>query len=216
MGQMEITLPSLDFNVTGINGFTAQLEAVLPLTTADFTTYWTSTNSLNAVLPSLQFNVNVSGLTADFLTLVMNTRNFALTTYSSYNYNSLFYLNGKLCGLKSTGLYELTGDYDDGVNISWNFKTGKLDTHKDVVSKVRYAWFSLKCSGDLIFTIDDGDNTYEYDVESFDSNDNEVRVKLGKGIRNRYLQLELENVDGERLNLLDHIRLFSNMTESKR
>jgi hypothetical protein len=123
--------------------------------------------------------------------------------------------NGKPVGAKADGIYELAGDTDNGENISWAFKTGKLDIDDKLAKKVRYAWLSYRPSGDLTLIVDDGENEYEYDVESYKDIDTGVRVKLGKGIRNKYLQLELQNKANETI-FLDKLRLFAESTGRKR
>ena len=213
VSQLNIVLPKLSFYAHGVSGLTGQLNIVLPAMDFVGTAYWTGTNTLDIVLPALQFTAHV--ISDDFLILVLNTKNFALTEYDNYDYNSLFNYNGKLFGAKTDGIYELTGDTDDGDIIDWEFKTGKLDLEDGLLRKARHVWLSYKPSGDLILTVDDGENEYEYAVESCKQIDNAVRIKLGKGIRNRYIQLGLRNVANEKITL-DRMRLFAEPIGKKR
>jgi hypothetical protein len=120
-----------------------------------------------------------------------------------------------MIGATATGIYELSGTDDDGQNIDWSFKTGKLDMDDSRVKKVRHVWLSYNPSGDLLLVVDDGENEFEYEVESFKQIDNAVRIKLGKGIRNRYIQFELKNIANEKINL-DRMRIFSEPIMKKR
>ena len=213
VSQLNIVLPKLSLNAHGVSGLTGQLNIVLPAMDFVGTAYWSGTNTLDIVLPALQFTAHV--ISDDFLILVLNTKNFALTEYDNYDYNSLFNYNGKLFGAKADGIYELTGDTDDGDIIDWEFKTGKLDLEDGLLRKARHVWLSYKPSGDLILSVDDGENEYEYAVESCKQIDNAVRIKLGKGIRNRYIQLGLRNVANEKITL-DRMRLFAEPIGKKR
>ena len=211
---LSVILPHLKFTAHGLTGVVGRINAILPATEFHGNAYWTGTNTLNIVMPAVKFFAMARS--SAFITLVLNTKNFALTEYdNSYNYNSLCSFNGKMVGGKRDGIYELSGETDNGTSIEWNFKTGKIDLEDGMVKKARHVWLSYKPSGDLILTVDDGDNEYEYDVESAQQIDNAVRIKLGKGIRNRYIQLALRNVSNEKITL-DRIRLFADPIARKR
>jgi len=214
IGQLNIILPKVKFEAHGLNGVLGQINAMLPSLQFAAHAYSQGANTLNIVLPKLQFTARVRS--NDVLVLTFNTKNFAQTEYdNTYSYNSLMNFNGKLVGLKREGVYELNGDTDNGTSIDWYFKTGKIDLEEGQLKKARYVWLSYRPSGDLTLTVDDGENEYEYAVESYKQIDNAVRIKLGKGIRNRYLQLELKNVSGEKI-FLDRMRLFTEPIAKKR
>jgi hypothetical protein len=208
------SIPSLKLTSSAINGYLARLSEELGALTISSSSYWLKGGSISESLPAIRL-LSAGGLSATIVAIVMNTKNLALTEYESFSYNSLCFLDDTPIGAKADGIYELTGTSDNGVNIAWKFKTGKLDIDKERTKRVRDVWISYKPSGELILTVDDGENEYEYDVESYKQIDNAVRVKLGKGFSNRFLQLELENVSGETFNL-DHIRLFAEQTGKNR
>ena len=211
---LSATLPKVKFTATGLTGVVGQINAVLPAVEFSGNAYWTGTNTLNIELPAVKFFALARSNA--FVTLVLNTKNFALTEYdNSYDYNSLCVFNGKVMGAKRDGIYELSGDTDNGTSIDWSFKTGKIDLEDGIVKKARHVWLSYKPSGDLVLTVDDGDSEYEYYVESAQQIDNAVRIKLGKGIRNRYIQLELRNISNEKITL-DRMRLFAEPIARKR
>jgi hypothetical protein len=221
---LSATLPSLIFKATGLVGDSARITGSFPSLKFTATAYWTGNNTIDIDIPCILFNAlahNSVILDADGrkitggLALVMNTRNLSMTEYDNYGYNSLFEFNDKIFGTTSTGIHELTGDTDNGSPVSWHFKIGKIDLEKNVKTKARVVWLSYRPSGDLMLTIDDGENQYEYDVESYKQIDNAVRIKIGKGLRNRFIQMELRNVNGESV-IFDHLRLFSDPTKKKR
>jgi hypothetical protein len=214
IGQLLIGLPKLKFEAHGLSGAVGQLGIITPSLRFKATGYWQAGNTLNITLPVLQFTARARS--NDVLVMVMNTKNFTQTEYdNTYDYNSLINFNGNFVGMKRTGVYELSGDTDAGTSIDWYFKTGKIDLEEGQLKKARHVWLSYRPSGDLILTVDDGENEYEYAVESYKQIDNAVRIKLGKGIRNRYLQFELKNVSGEKI-FLDRMRLFTEPIAKKR
>ncbi len=158
---------------------------------------------------SLELDLSIAGrrFSNTYTCLVMNTQNFAVTEYD-YEFNGLVFFNATPVGTTKTGIYELTGTTDNGVDISWNFKTGKIDMEDKQVTRMRYVWLSYQPSGDLVLSVDDGTNVYEYPVNSYDVIDGAVRVKTGKGIRAKYLQFELKNKENETI-FLDRMRIFT-------
>jgi hypothetical protein len=208
-------LPAVRLTSSAISGTIATLAKDLAALTLSSSAHWASGASAILVLPAIELDSRVKSITAEIITLCLNTKNKSLTEYTNYNYNSMCMFNGKPVGAKADGIYELAGDTDNGQNISWAFKTGKLDIDDKLAKKVRYAWLSYRPSGDLTLIVDDGENEYEYDVESYKDIDTGVRVKLGKGIRNKYLQLELQNKANETI-FLDKLRLFAESTGRKR
>lgn len=165
---------------------------------------------------SLELDLKLSGIALlnSYECLVLNTKNFALTEYD-LSLKGLFFFNGKYFGANATSLYEFTGDTDDGSAISWYFKTGKLDLQKDVVRRLRHVWLSYRPAGDLILTVGDGNDEYEYRVEATDVIDGTVRVKVGKGIRAKYIYIKLQNKEAETV-FIDRIRLFAEQVAKKR
>jgi hypothetical protein len=206
-------LPMVRLTSSAINGLLTSVALSIPSLRLRSTSYSMAGATIDVGIPLIR--INSRAVSSNIIALVMNTKNFALTEYSNYCYNGLGFFNGKMVGAKPSGIFELTGSDDNGENIEWNFKTGKLDMDTDLVKKARHAWLSYKPSGDLLLTVDDGEHEYEYNVESVKVIDNAVRVKLGKGIRNRYLQFELSNVAGETIKL-DRMRIFSEVTARKR
>lgn len=144
----------------------------------------------------------------DVTCLVLNVKNFALTEYD-FTFNSLVSFNGHNLGAHGTALYELTGGSDAGANIPWYFKTGKIDLEKNNVNRLRHIWLSYRPSGDLSLIVEDGINEYEYPVVAYDTDDNTVKVKIGKGIKEKYVQFKLKNTDHRQSIFLDRMRLFA-------
>ena len=66
-----------------------------------------------------------------------------------------------------------------------------------------------------MLVVDDGISEYEYDVTSYGIDDGTVRVKIGKGIKSKYVQLKLRNTSIESV-VLDRMRLFTEPVVKRR
>lgn len=213
LGSTAKALPLIKLTSEAINGYIGDLSKSIPASKQVSTAYWVGTATVSEKLPTVR--ISARGENSNIIAILMNVKNFALTSYTSYNYNSLGVFNGVTVGAKADGIYELSGSDDNGTSIAWKFKTGKLDMDDGKVKKARHVWVSYNPSGDLILTVDDGETQYEYAVNSVKQIDNAYRVKLGKGIRNRFLQFELKNIGGETIKL-ERMRIFSEPIEKKR
>lgn len=169
---------------------------------------------LDVSIPSLRMSASGFAATDGIWTvensMVMNIRNFALTLFQNYNFNSLCRFNGRHLGATETGIYDLDdGDENDaGTVIEWNFKTGYLDLHQKQKKRLKYIWFSNKSNGDIVVTVHTTDgNAYEYSLEAVDIYEDGVRVKIGKGIKNKYVAIDVSDFDGSTLDL-DAVKLM--------
>lgn len=210
LATVALILPVLDIVSTGLTGEIISGGFSLPKIKASSTAWWNSGTTVSILIPSIRLSSNAIILTTDYEVLVLNVKNNALTNYVSYAYNSLCVFNGKNIGAKSSGIYELSGETDNGSAISWKIRTGKIDSQVNDkhAPKKRYAVLSYHPSGDLTLTVIGEEEEYDYDVESYTDTDNSSRVKFGKGIRDKYLQFELKNKNGESI-FLDKMKIFS-------
>jgi hypothetical protein len=205
-GNLSISLPSLEISAAGIFGVSGTLEQTLPVFSISATGLISVNGTANISLPI--FTISASESLTDYLNMVMNIRNKALTLYNNYNFNSMCQFNGKSFGATETAIHDLdNGTTDNNTNIEWNFKTGYLDLHQGVKKKLIQAWFSYKSDGDLILSVicADGEE-YEYSLEGINITEEGLRVKVGKGIRKNYVALNVKNVSGSSI-VLDTIAL---------
>lgn len=130
------------------------------------------------------------------LVWVYNTVNSANSVYTGWNFNSAVVWQGRPFAASSTGLYELTGNDDDGVPIVASVLTGKADL--GIVQQKRMAYVYVGATADtgmdLIVYTDDGQiNTYTISARELLTN---TRTAIGKGLKSKYWQFELTNPDG--------------------
>ncbi|MFA5160320.1 MAG: hypothetical protein WC484_07455 [Candidatus Omnitrophota bacterium] len=201
IGEFSANLPVLTISAAGIIGVSGTFEETLPMFSVSATGIISVIGTANISLPML--TISASEAYANYLNMVMNIRNKALTLYDNYDFNSMCQFNGKSFGATETAIFDLdNGTTDNGTDIDWNFKTGYLDLHQTEKKKLRQIWFSYKSNGDIMLTViqPDGEE-YEYLLEGIDITDEGLRVKVGKGIRKNYLALDIKSVSGSSITL---------------
>ena len=202
IGNASISFPLLSVSGTGQDGAVGTFNKSFPMFKLSASSFNEILGDGDIILP--MFTLEMSGLpTTAYLSMVMNLKNRALTLYDNYDFNSLCRFKGKHFGATKTGIYDLdTGTTDAGTLIDWNFRTGYLDLEQKNKKKLKQAWLSYKTDGDLILTViqPNGDE-YEYSLQGIDTTETGLRVKFGKGIRSKYVALDIRNVDGSTITL---------------
>jgi len=211
-GTANLTIPMLSVNSGTLEGLSIEFDKSIPIIKLDGVGYTNVLGTADIVIPFIITDI-ISDV-AGTLTICMNVKNKALTQYSNYIFNSFCNFNGKNIGAKDTGLYDLSGSLDGTDNIEWNFRTGLLDLEIGKVVKLLQLWFGYKAAADLKLKViySDGQE-YEYDIESYSDTEHGSRVKVGKGIKTRYLALD---VSGEEPAEFDVIKLHLSRPGSDR
>lgn len=176
---MRTAAEDLDLDVTGTVALTAQLLAGERL----------------AFIGRLPLGEEV------FSAWVLNTDTLGATSYTQFPMLALTTHQGRTYGLTETGLYELTGETDDGEPIPAAIETGDLALalHNDV--NIPRAYLYLWADGAMrLRTVSSKRGCREeawYDVVGRDGADEQARiVRLARGVRGTTWQFRLENVDG--------------------
>jgi hypothetical protein len=207
-GVLNISLPMPRVSLVAEINNEGVLTVQLPAYRIHMDAYSSVEGTLNVTLPMLLFHAEQLIEADDYLTMVMNTQNKALTLFENYLFNSMCAFNGKHFGATDTGIFDLdAGTKDNGVPIEWNFKIGYLDLEQGQKKKLVEAWVSYKSDGDVKFTVvqPDGEQ-YEYVLQGIDTTETGLRVKFGKGIRTKYVALDVSNIDGSSIDL-DELKL---------
>lgn len=208
VGEASLTIPIFRISGEGVDGAVGSGAITIPILTLSTLGYSSIEGTANLTLPMLKLFAEILTGSADFLSMVMNIKNRALTLYANYPFNSLCRFNGKHLGMTENRIYDLdSGETDDGTLIDWNFRTGYVDLDQKIKLKLKQAWFSYKSNGDLIVTVVQPDGTkYEYDLTGYEITEDGLRVKFGKGLGAKYVALDVKNVDGSSITL-DTLRL---------
>lgn len=135
---------------------------------------------------------------------VMNTEGRQpLSEYRNFNFNSFAEIDDTYYAAGETGIYRLEGGTDDGDPIDASLKTLMLDFGTSRMKRLRSAYLGYTADGRLMLrvkAVNSGDGELvEYWFEALDLPADayrEQRLPLAMGMRSRYWQFELVNVDG--------------------
>lgn len=120
----------------------------------------------------------------------MNTSTGAVTEYRNYAFNSFAKLGNRYVGASDSGLYELSGDSDDGTDIVADIKSGFMQFAGSRFGLLKNIYMAQRGTGDFVLKILTGDDK-EYVYAVSPSNMRTTKVHLGKGLRARYFAFEL-------------------------
>lgn len=131
-----------------------------------------------------------------YMTIVMNTRNLAVTEYQNFNFTSYALVNGRYCAAGPAGLMALDGTDDNGTNINWSLKTGQMDDKAGTLKRLPEVVIGLRSSGPVRVRIWKDDGVYFDHMLPATKTDtiHQQRVTPGKGMRSRYFAVELQGV----------------------
>ena len=207
IGQISVKIPALKFTPETLVGVAGTMGLSIPIHKIYITSHSSESGTMGVSIPMLQAIFEFSPTA--YINLVMNIRNYGLTEYSNYGFNSMCRFNNKHFGANGTAVYDLdSGKTDDGTFINWNFRSGYIDLEQKVKKKLKQAWMSYKSDGDLIVTVVLPDGTeYEYELDEIYVDETGLRVKFGKGISSKYVAIDIRNVDGADV-VLDSMKIM--------
>lgn len=194
-------IPAIALTAKCFGDFYGSLDKSIGAITLSASAYESRDTRSTVTLPSVTLVARVRP--SAVIALALNTKNFGLSKYTSYDYNSLCSFNGKAIGAKRDGIYELAGADDNDTVITWKIRSGKIALGKN---KLRHVWLWGKMSGDLRMTVETAEGKiYEYDVEPVSENEDSIKIKVGRGLDTRYVILEFSN-DAEQTVTVDKIQ----------
>ncbi len=134
-------------------------------------------------------------------TYVINEDN-ETTRYEHWPFESYAAFKGVHFGCGPDGIYELTGDDDNGEPIAAMINFGKQSFGSSQLKRVPYVYASLASDGDIYMQVSyTDDNVYMYPARKVDEYNATVRFDLGRGIKANYLNFELYNENGSKFDL---------------
>jgi len=126
--------------------------------------------------------------------LNLKTRAAAQTTKA---YNSMCRFGDKFLGSTASGLFEIGGYNDSGVQIAARLDSGMFDLGTDNKKRFRFFYFGLDVTGSLKLSIyGDGVLAGEYTVQGDGTGMQTIKVPITRAVKSRYWQWRIENVDG--------------------
>lgn len=128
-----------------------------------------------------------------FTTWAVNTRLGAVTEYRNFAFNSFARMGAVNLGANESGLFELTGDDDDGDPIVASIKGGRLQMNGSRFTGLKAVYLGIRGEGEFFLRLEAGSGQdYVYRLVARDSET--TKVWTGKGLRHRYLSYELTSV----------------------
>ena len=152
---------------------------------------------------------------------VMNTKTAGFSEYTNFPFNSFAELNGEYYGINEDGLYLLEGDTDNADPIQAAVRTGVLDMGTHYMKDVKAAHLGYTSSGEIVVkvaTVDRGEKVehwYKAKPAVADAM-RDGRAIVGRGLRSRYWQFELVNVQGADIELDDVTFLYQVLSRRHR
>lgn len=132
------------------------------------------------------------------LTLNINLSNMAVTQFCQYSFNSFCKIGNKYYGASEDGIFELTGNDDNGVDIEAFFELVVSDFGISNVKRIRKVYVGYEAKDDLLVTIKDNeDNSRSYTLSYLDyDRQNGGQVNIGRDGLGRYWQVRIDNTNG--------------------
>ena len=227
---MDEALALLDEHQASVTLAVSALEEFYAACSADNTALFVaSTDSTvgasDMTASQAQLRVAVAELAGTFVSIrvgneliqgwVVNTKDQAFSEYQNFPFNSLCEAGGRYFAVAEDGLYELAGGTDAGVPIQASIKTGLLDLGTHFIKDVKAAYIGYNSAGRLLLyvtTTNKGSREqwwYELKDGASDSL-RDGRVTVGRGLRAKYWQFEVVNLDGADFEL-DDIQIMYNV-----
>lgn len=135
-----------------------------------------------------------------------------ISEYQGFDFNSFACIGGHYFAANDAGLYTLGADTDDGKAIDAHVRSMMLDFGSARQKRVVAAYLGYTSEGTLVLkvrSVDDGrltEHWYQAQEVTADA-PREGYKPLGRGLKSRYWQFELANVDGADFEL-DKLELY--------
>jgi hypothetical protein len=130
-------------------------------------------------------------------TVVVNYATSATSVYTGLEFNSYFTFGDRRYGVARDGLYELTGDTDDGAPIEATVDLGQTDSGTTLAKLASECYIAAGSAGELYLRVTANGAKYLYRARTSSADMQLHRVDLGKGLRANFFKLELLNTDGD-------------------
>ncbi|MFD1259445.1 hypothetical protein [Entomomonas asaccharolytica] len=119
----------------------------------------------------------------------VNVANFALSLYDNFDFTSFANCNGVTYGIKSDGLYRLTGITDNGQLINAELDIGAKDWGMPNIKRVSSAYLGIRSDGDVYLKVVVDDK--HTNVYRFEDTQSQRRTFMAKGVAGRYWRMNL-------------------------
>lgn len=155
-----------------------------------------------------------------FVAWVMNAETKAFSSYEQFPFNSFAHINGRYYGCSDDGIYELSGDDDDGEPIAARVRTGLSNLGTGRMKRIPSMYLGYTADGALVLKVvttspqgDKEEHWYRLTPRTAHAT-REGRIKIGRGLKSVFWGFEISNVDGAQF-ALDDLQLFPMMCDRR-
>lgn len=136
---------------------------------------------------------------------LMNTETTALSHYTNFDFESVAQIGDRTFAVGPDGVYELTGDTDDGVSIPALVESGFMDFGAQQTKRMDAIYIGYKSTGLLGVTVETLEGgTGAYSLEQRDATAPRTsRIIPGKGLVGRYWRTTVTNTAGADFSIYD-------------
>ena len=168
----------------------------------------TASDFYNTIEDNLVFILTMDDGSTIYQGITMNPETYSITEYDNYAFNSTTNFNGTYLLAGTAGLYSMGGITDAGSYITAKIKTASLDFGSSSIKQCPKVYLGINSDASLILRVSvDGKYTASYQLD-IDSDDLSTQIfDIGKGLKGRYWQFELQTKENSTLDL-DEIELF--------
>ena len=139
--------------------------------------------------------------------VALNTKTMGATVFSDYGFTHFGEHSGEYYGARQDGVYRLDGDTDGGAPIAAVLKTALMDFDNTQRKRMRAMYLGCTTDGELVLktiVTDGGEKTEAwYKLQAQHTSAETAKIDIGRGLRARYWQFELVNVNGADFELDD-------------
>ena len=195
---LDVVLPALTLDAMAIRINHAELDAQLPAVVA------IQGVVLDAELPMLRLYAVAGGdAPASYESYAVNLATGAVTRYTNYPFDNIVRFGNKFFGIRADGIFELTGETDDGANIDATLTTFMTKFGADNLKRVKWLYlFGRMGEGvNVTFKPDEG---LGYTYPSVGVDDGTIRMhraRPGGKIRGTYYEFTIQNVNGSKFHI---------------
>lgn len=139
---------------------------------------------------------------------VMNTTTRGMSEYRQFPYESVCFWRGRTFLAGRGGVFEQVGDDDAGDPIEAFVRSGLVDFGTGREKQVPDVYYATNATGAVVIKVVTTDpngvlvEDWYASVNQTPADYREGRFKVGRGLKTRYLQFELHNVAGGRLDFV--------------
>lgn len=135
----------------------------------------------------------------DPIVWAFNADTFAGAPYSHFNFNSFAVVGGRYYGATDEGIFELTGEDDDGEPIEASVMLPSTDFDSSVPKQIQYLYLSSKSESPFrVRSVTDDGQVREYASSPSQNGETATdRVTMSRGVKSQYWQFEIANIEGE-------------------